>query len=109
MTKDAATLQLLKVTLAEPIWNRTHMVHMGVAQGDQVTGQRRPGALTHVEGDSELRNGDGGVLTRHANPMDSVGREIQETRLPITGWLLGNHIETPEAEGVPDVGQGDSE
>ena len=107
MADDPSTLQLLEVPLTEPVWNRPNMVHVGVTQCDEVTGQRRTGALTHVEGDAEFWNRDGGVLARDTNSVDTVRREVQETGLPITGWLLGNHVETPDAGGVPDVGQGD--
>ena len=101
MAYHPATLQLLEMPLAEPIWQSADVIHVGMAQGDQRRGEAGSRALAHVEGQIEFRNGDRGLLARDADSMNAIRGQIKKTGLPITGRLLRKHDETPADEAKP--------
>ncbi len=84
----------LKCALAEVVGQPADMVHVAVAERHEWRAQRRAGAHPDVEGHVELGHLDHRLFPRHADALDAVGRDVQETKLPDPGGHLRNHSET---------------
>ena len=74
--RQRPAFEFLEVALAEPVRQRSHMVHMGVTNGNNVRGKAGPDALAHIKDDTKFRDVQSGLFTSHADPRKSVRRQV---------------------------------